>query len=146
VPYINESFDIEDMGNNITASSHRKEKVGKHSKIYKRLMDIINSGFDFDNAFEGIDIDYDIFKFIEYLYDNPDMVDDDCMVLMNSHFDLDELYVKMVKQIMDLFIEELLGDSDYIQNYCEDFIERYVNGIKSKDAILYAYYQPGDYQ
>jgi len=59
---INESFDMDDLGNEIVADHVEKSHVVKHSKLYNGLQRFINAGYNLDKRLKGQVDDYaDVF-------------------------------------------------------------------------------------
>jgi len=140
---INESFDIDDLGHEIT-SAQTKEKVAKHSKIYQQIQAFIDKGYPLKNAKrcykmltpEDIDI-------LDFIYNNRDMLDDEVNALVNEHH-LSKLFETIYLEGMKNEISTRLKNKRNLTATEIEFIQKYASGIHSKDHPLYAFYAPSD--
>jgi len=110
---LNESFDIEDMDNKISSTS-TKEKIDKHSKFYKQIMEFINKRYPLKNAkkcyrmLQPNDI-----ELLEFLYLHRDMLDTDANALVDE-YDLSALFVTTYIKGMKDEINDRLKTHKYL--------------------------------
>jgi len=155
---LNESFDINDLGNDITGKPVRKRKVAKQSKMYKKMKDYVEEYMRLSN--KGVDR-YEIPKhlindprnetreenkeFFRYIYDNIDDLDD-----VRSLIDENGCHDIILTYPLYMIVTNIPHGALYVKDprygnaeYAE-FSQRYLQGIKSKEHPLYAIYKPKD--
>jgi len=156
---INESFDIEDMGHELSTEIESKQKVDKHSKIYKMFIGVMESlypkmksmNMDYQKIAKSLDKETKEILYIAYTSDDPET-----MEYVNEYrLGVFLEYVGYIIPMMDKFINHLLYpkwtrmpgasyNGVFVEPEVRDFILKELQTIKSRDDKMYGYYKCGD--
>jgi len=146
---INEAFDIDDMGIDLTTSAATKRHVGKHSRLYGQLKCFLES---IDNDTFKImsykDISKNGIELLDHICLNYDAIDDDVRALADEHhvfgrymYALVSTYKGMLKRHngMHIDITILHKYKTYMTNentgkYFDEVVE-----LKTRDDVYFAF-------
>jgi len=165
---MNEGFDIDDMGIEITPAATKKQKVGKSSKLYGMIVEFIdnnryhlvtNEGYTRALAVEIYDkAEEDELDLLEMISNEPESFDSDCEKLIDKYY-LRDLYDKMSYGIMDEYVRTMLDlamgeefeDTDDFTGHVvlpirlKRFEDRWIKPIKDENDRFYKYYAPDEF-
>jgi len=151
---LNESFNVDDMGNDVKTDYRNKQNVDKHSKIYNGLIKFRDDVFyrnakSFDVK-SFTDADRQILDTVLYDMDTLDSETNDLVKEMNLMAYIERFYLP---QLLDEYVEELLKDmrapydldnGAMIMPTDEKwvrFYDRFLAGIKDENDPLYGHYR-----
>jgi len=141
---LNEGFDIDDMGHDISALGVHKSGVSKHSKIHDSVVNFIQKGYSAAKPKKCLSmLTAEDIELLEYVCNNIDDLDDDTARLVIDN-ELPVIYRNVYIEGMKQRITSSLRNKRTLHGEELEFLKKYSRDIHDESHPLYRFYKVPD--